>query len=122
MDSITVLVGRIEALRNGATQDLTREVQFEGEELATYREYGTNDHGKLTDTRGVAETLYRTSDGRLVVHIEDWSHWQGEPTTYTLQEVAEEDLAGPQALYEGLGIEAGLSRPLTLDEALIPKE
>jgi len=118
MDTITVKIGTITGGSN-FTQDLTREVQFEGEELATRTEYGMSDRGFATDTRGVTETLYKTAEGRLVVHINDWSRWQGEPNVYSLQEVTEADLQ-PNGRFELLGQEAGLGRPLTLDEALEP--
>jgi len=120
VDKVTVLVGTIEALNGGAVQDGTQEVEFEGVKVGSYTEYGFSDRtGALTDTRGVDETLYKTADGRLVVHIEDWSRWQGEPTTYTLQEVTPEDLA-PTGRLAQLGAEAGFGRPLSLDEALEP--
>ena len=118
--TITVLVGTYIVGSGGIVQDNTREVQFEGEELAKRTEYGFH-KGNITDARGVTETLYRTADGRLVVHIEDWSRWQGEPTTYTLVEVTEEDLQ-VGGRFEALGQEAGFGRPLTLDEALAPQE
>lgn len=120
MDKVTVLVGSVEALNNGSTQDLTHEVQFEGEELGSFTQYGYNDRsGGLTDARGTDETLYRTADGRLVVHVKHWSRWQGEPTTYRLYEVTEADLA-PTGRFAQLGAEAGYGRPLSLDEALEP--
>lgn len=115
-ETITVLMGTYVVGSGGIVQDDRWEVQFEGEELAQRTGYGY-DRGDLTDTRGVTQTLYRTEDGRLVVHVEDWSRWQGEPTTYTLLEVTEEDL-GVGGRFEALGREAGFGRPLTLDEAL----
>lgn len=117
METIKVLIGTVESLRSGESQDLTREVEFEGEELAKYRKYGDDRNGKPTDTRGVKETLYKAEDGRLIVHIKDWSKWQGEPNTYSFQEVTEADL-GPDGQFWQLGAEAGFGRPLTLDEAL----
>ena len=116
MEKVTVQVGSLSVLSNGATQDTRRPVEFVGERLAERTEYGSGDHG-LTDTRGVTETLYKTEDGRYVVHVEDWSRWQGEPDTYHLHVATPEDL-GPGGRYEALGREAGLGRPLTLDEAL----
>jgi hypothetical protein len=92
-------------------------VEFVGEELANFTEYGLGRDGNATDTRGVTETLYKTEDGRLVVHVEDWSRWQGEPTTESLIEVEEIDLhAGGR--FEQLGFEAGYQDALSLDEAL----
>lgn len=118
MDKIKVSVGSVVATSGGITQDDTREVEFAGEELASRTEYGFSDRtGGITDTRGVTETLYRTGDDKLVVHVKDWSRWQGEPNTYSLHEVTEADLqVGGQ--FEALGARAGYGRPLTLDEAL----
>jgi len=121
MEKQTVLIGSIAGGSGGITQDDTREVKFMAEELGCYREYGTGRGGGPTDTRGVTETLYKTEDGRLVVHVKDWSHWQGEPNTYTLHHVTEEDLQ-PGGRFEALGAECGFGRPLTLDEALTPRE
>ena len=117
MERITVYVGSLVVANNGHVEDDRREVVFEGEQLAQVMRYGTNKHGALTDTRGVTETLYRTSDGRLVVHVADWSRWQGEPNVERLERVSEADLQ-PGGRFERLGREAGFGRPLTLDEAL----
>lgn len=111
METITLEVGTVTCI-NGRTQEHLRPVEFVGEKLASRREY-TGDN----DTRGVDETLYRCEDGRLVVYVEDWSRWQGEPDTYRLVPVVEADL-GPNGRFEYLGQEAGMGRALTLDEAL----
>ncbi len=72
MDTITVLVGTVEALNGGQTQDGRREVTFDGEKLGSQTEYGYDSRrGNLMDTRGTTETLYRAADGRLVVHVKD---------------------------------------------------
>jgi len=119
MEHITLRIGTRTAT-GSVTQDLTRDVEFEGEELARRKEYGYSDRtGGVTDTRGTTETLYRAADGRLVVYVEEWSHWQGEPNRYHLLEVTEDDL-GVNGRFEALGREAGFGRPLTLDEALSP--
>lgn len=120
METITIWIGTVEALSNGAVQDGRRKVEFEGEMLGSLRVYGYDDkRGKLTDTRGTTETLYRAEGGRLVVHVEDWSRWQGEPTTESLHPVTEDDLR-PGGRFEDLGNECGYGRPLTLAEALEP--
>lgn len=120
MEKITVSIGSLVGMSSGFTQYNTREVEFVGEELARHTEYGYSDRtGGLTDTRGVTETLYKTEDGRLIVYIEDWSRWQGEPNHYSLVEVTEDDL-GINGRFEALGNEAGFGRPLTLNEALGP--
>lgn len=117
--TIRVCVGTIEVASNGHQQDSRRMVQFEGEELGSRMEYDYDaGRGCLTDTRGVTETLYITvPDGRLIVHVDDWSRWQGEPSTESLHQVTEADLeVGGQ--YEQLGAHCGFGRALNLDEAL----
>ena len=120
METITVHVGTVVSGSSGQTNDTRREVQFTGEELASRTEYGYGRNGGLTDTRGVTETLYRAEDGRLLVHVKDWSRWQGEPNTHSLHPVTEADL-GPTGRFAALGAEAGYGRPLTLNEALKEK-
>ena len=120
MENIKVLVGTVESGRGGISQDNTRLVEFEGEELGSTSEFGY-EGDRLTNSRGVKETLYRARDGRLLVHICDWSHWQGEPTRFSLREISEDDL-GPRGEFAFLGAEAGFGRPLTLDEALPPPD
>jgi hypothetical protein len=120
METITLHVGSIVTGSSGQTNDNRREVQFTSEKLAGRTEYGTGRDGGITDTRGVTEALYRAEDGRLIVHVESWSRWQGEPNVYSLHEVTEADLQ-PNGRFELLGAEAGYGRPLTLDEALKKK-
>lgn len=111
MQTVKVNIGAVWTV-NGCVQDNLRPVEFEGALLASRWGYTGDDN-----TRGVAEFLYRTGDGRLIVYVEEWSRWQGEPNTYTLHEVSEDALeVGGE--YEWLGREAGFGRPLTLDEAL----
>lgn len=119
MDKVTVLVGSVVAGSSGQVNDNTQEVEFEGEELASRTEYGLGRGGGITDSRGVTETLYKTSDGRLVVHVESWSNWQGEPNIYTLHEATEAEMSAT-GRWAALGAEAGYGRPLTLDEAISP--
>ncbi|MCD6552438.1 MAG: hypothetical protein J7M16_00350 [Anaerolineae bacterium] len=121
METIEVQVGTYVVGNGGIVQDSRRPVVFEGEEVAKHTEYFYDNGQRLSDTRGVTQTLYRVSDGRLVVHVEEWSRWQGEPNYYTLVGVTEEDL-GVGGHFEALGREAGYGRPLTLDEALTPRE
>src|SRR3972149_232964 len=120
METITEHVGSVVSGSSGQTNDSRREAQSTGEDLASRTEYGTGRDGGITDTRGVNETLYRAEDGRLLVHVEDWSRWQGEPNTYSLHPVTEADLQ-PTGRFAALGAEAGYGRPLTLDEALSEK-
>jgi hypothetical protein len=116
MEKQQVWIGTVVATSGGITQDATRQVEFVADKLGARTEYDY-DGERLTDTRGVTETLYRTEDDRLVVHVKDWSHWAGEPTTYSLHEVVAEDLQ-PGGDFEALGAECGFGRPLTLDEVL----
>ena len=117
MKQVTVQVGSVVTGSSGQTNDSRRDVAFEAEELATRIEYGEGRDGGITDTRGTTETLYKCPDGRLVVHVKEWSHWQGEPNVYTLREVTAEDLS-VNGHFEALGSAAGMGRALTLDEAL----
>ena len=119
MKQVTVQVGSVVTGSSGQTNDSRRDVTFEAEELATRTEYGEGRDGNITDTRGTTETLYKCADGRLVVHVKEWSHWQGEPNIYTLQQVTEDDLC-VNGRFEALGSAAGMGRALTLDEALSP--
>ena len=117
VEKIRLQIGTVER-GNAFTQDNTRPVEFVGELVYSRRELGYDDRtGRLSDTRGVTESLYKAEDGRLLVYTEDWSRWQGEPSTYSVHQVTVEDLQ-PGGQYEGLGHEAGYGRPLTLDEAL----
>lgn len=118
MDKIEVYIGSVQASSSGMTLDTTKKVEFTGERIASYNEPGTH-KGNVSDTRGINQTLYKTSNGRLIAHIEDWSHWQGEPSTYSLIEVTAADLE-PGGQFERLGDVAGYGRALTLDEALAP--
>lgn len=111
MDKITVQIGSLTHFNNG-TVDRRRPVQFEGEQLAR-RSIPHDNRGN----RGRVETLYRTADGRFIAHVRRWSQWQGESDDYTIREVSETDL-DVNGKFEHLGREAGLTRPLTLDEGI----
>ncbi len=118
METITLQIGHIVTGNSGQSNDTRRDVQFKGEEIASRTEYGTNRNGGITDTRGVTQTLYKTEDGRLIVYIEEWSQWRGEPSVYSLQEVTADDLQ-PGERFDELGAETDdYGRALTLDEAL----
>ncbi len=117
METQKVLVGSITSTSSGATQDDTRLVEFEAVNLAEHRQFGTGRAGCLTETRGTTERLFRLGDGQLAVHVENWSHWQGEVTTHSLHEVTEVDL-GPNGDFWQLGTEGGFCRSLKFDEAV----
>lgn len=119
VEEITVNVGELVTSNSGITNDTRQAVQFTGEDLGTYREYGIDRHGKITDTRGTAQTLYRVADGGLVVHVHEWSRWMGEPDTESLHAVTEKSLQ-PTGTYARLGAACGFGRPLTLEEAIGP--
>ena len=109
MENITVVIGSF-VTHSNYSNDNTRKIEFSGERVGSY-------NYRHDQNRGVDEVLYRTGDGRLVVHKTSWSHWQGEGTDYSLEEVQESDLQIGGG-YEALGIECGYGRSLTLDEAL----
>ena len=118
MDKQTVTIGTVETLSSGRTQDDRRTVEFIGDEVGHLTTYGYDaKRGPLTDTRGTTEPLHRTEHGMPVVHVKDWSQWQGEPNIESLHEITEADFE-PGARYEALGAACGFGRPLTLVEAL----
>jgi hypothetical protein len=110
-DKIELVVGSV-CVVNARQVDNLRPVEFLGEEIGKFSALTGDD-----DTRGIEQTLYRTPDDRLIVHTEDWSKWQGEPTVYSLEEVSEDELDAT-GRFNDLGRESGYGRPLTLDEAL----
>jgi hypothetical protein len=114
--TIRLKVGVERCLQDGRVEERMQVAEFDGERVAEVNLFGTH-RGKVTDTRGTRQALYRTADGRLVVHVEDWSNWQGEGSHCRLHEVHAVDL-GPIGKFAELGQEAGMGRPLTLDEAL----
>lgn len=118
METYKLYIGEVQTGSSGVTRDTTRVVEFEAEKLAENFQAGEGRDGGPTDTRGLEETLYRLADGRLLVHVKSWSHWQGEPTTYDLAEVSEADLSAT-GRYHALGAAAGMGRPLSVDEALV---
>lgn len=117
MEKQNVKVGVLGTTGNGMIYDHTRVVEFLAEEVGRVTHYGLGRNGAPTDTRGTTETMYRTEDGRYIVYIQDWSHWQGEEDHYRLMEARPEDLE-PMGRFGELAEAAGMSRPLTLDEAL----
>lgn len=129
METITVIVGSVNAGK-GTMLDDTRQVQFEGEKLATVHQTGTREDQEADKPMGLAawaiaaksragaqedqgtdatETLYRASDGRLLVYVQDWTHFKDGPAVYTLHEVAEQDLSRT-GRFAQLGQEAGFWR------------
>ena len=74
--------------------------RVEGERLAS-REEAIDVEGAL----GYTETLYYTTDRRLLVHVENWSRLAGQMSTYSMVEVTRSDLA-PGGRFEILGRDA----------------
>lgn len=112
MKTHTLRIGTVCTHRDGRVTQHLLPVEFVAERLATITEYYSGD-----DTRGTTTTLYRTDDGRLVLYIETWSKWIGETNSYDLEQIQLDDLQ-PGGTYQHLGHEAGLSRAMTLDDAL----
>jgi len=116
MEKIKVHVGTQCITSSGRVSDHMRPVEFEGEKIAKRTEhYGGG------DSRGVTETLFKTPVGRYVVYVENWTKWQGETSTSKLVEASDEDL-DVGGRFEMLAREAGMGRPMTLDEALVEEE
>lgn len=114
MRAITLPVGEYTTINRstGEVRETLWPVTFEGERVATCRWF-TDRYG----TRGVTETLYKTSDNRWLVYVWRWSDWQGETCTYQLIQIEPKDL-DVGGRFEMLGRAAFPTRPLTLDEAL----
>lgn len=95
-----------------------RPVSFSGEKLGQRVSFGIH-NGCVSDVCGVTETLYRTSDGRLMVHIHNWSRWPGEPESIeTVCEVTEEDL-DPDGEFQYLGWMCDFGRWATVDPTTV---
>lgn len=112
MEKLRLYIGSHNVTRDGRSVDETRPVSFVGE-LVCARSQG--------DTRGVTESLYRLEDGSLVVHLEHWSRWQGEPNRALLIRVESSGLDA-YGRFELLGHAAGMARDLTVDEACSASE
>jgi len=112
MEKLRLYIGSHSVMRDGRSVDETRPVSFVGE-LVYARSVG--------DTRGTTESLYRLEDGSLIVHLEHWSRWQGEPNRALLIRVELSDL-DVHGRFELLGHAAGMARDLTVDEACSASE
>lgn len=95
------------------TEEYLKTVTLEGEELARRTVYDD----PTSDLRGSEETLVRLDNGRLIVHLYSWSHWQGESSCYEITQVTEQDL-GHGSRFEWLGQVAGFDKDLSLDDYL----
>ena len=121
METVKLWIGSVTTGSGGLVEDGRRPVEFEAEMLGELTTHHYDDRGGLSDTRGATETLYRTADGDLLVHVKDWSRWQGEPTVEHLHGVTEADLS-VGGRFEDLGRQCGFGRPLTWREAVTPLE
>ena len=110
METITVYIGSVLTGVVGGGTDTRQKVQFEGEQLGECLSSGINRTvcGK-SETRGTSQTLYRTADGRLLVHVYEWSQQPGDPSVETLHEVSAADLQ-PSGRYALLGADCGFAR------------
>jgi hypothetical protein len=115
-EEIRLNIGWKRLISSGNLEEFLKPVAFRGRQLSELTTYEGSD-----DSRGCTETLYEVDDGRLIVHISDWSNWQGESSYYNVEEVEESDLR-PGGEFEQLGFESNLSDALSLDEALIRSE
>jgi hypothetical protein len=84
----------------GRTIDRVRLTRVEGDRLAS-RQQHIDAEGNL----GFTETLYYTTDRRLLVHVENWSVLGGRMSTYSIVEISGTDLA-PGGRFEVLGRDA----------------
>jgi hypothetical protein len=130
MEAITLIVGSVHVGSGDARVVETRQVEFEGERLAIVHHTGACEGQEADKPLGLAawaiaqksrakaqkewgpdstETLYRTSDGRLLVYVQDWSHFKDGPAVYTLHEATQQDVCRT-GRYARLGEEAGFWR------------
>ena len=108
MEIIRVRIGQNYKVA-GIEIDKTRPVEFVAERIGEWKELTALGSGR-------SATLYRASDGRLVVYVEDWS---SDGTWFSLEPVEPGDL-DVNGRHELLARACGLlTRPLTLDEALL---
>lgn len=107
METITAREGTVMSGGAGQLTDTRKEVQFEGELLGERIESSTT-HSLCGDAsaRGVTETLYKASDGRLLVDVFEWSQRPGDPIRESLREISEADLRAGGS-YALLGAECG---------------
>ncbi len=123
MELQVVKVGELTMCSGEEFRDTRKRVIFEGNKLSStkYVEEDRIDDGSRV-TSEIIHTLYETSDGRLIVHIDKEIDRGGVSNTGTLIEITPDDLE-PDGRFAELGSEAGFVlpmtlRPVTLDEAL----
>lgn len=106
MRRFRLMIGKITRIR-GDCQVYLLPVDFEGEEIGSWETSPSDQFLR------VKETLYRVSDGRLVVYVVREYYFHVEPSTYQLIQVQPEDL-GRGGGFEMLGRACGRIPP---DEA-----
>jgi hypothetical protein len=105
MKTHTVKVG-CDPNRESSRKNTIREVEFEGERLA---KVSRGDH------RGVNLTLYDTPGRGLILHVYDYSHWQGESSTYEIRSTTREQIRDREPK---LARKAGFDEPVSLDKVM----
>ena len=99
MAEYEIPLGSVRAI-DGRRIDRVRKARVEGDRLAV-REVKINREGTL----GFTETLYYTTDRRLIVHVANWSELRGHMVTYSMIEITGADLAAG-GRFEVLGRDA----------------
>ena len=87
MAEYEIPLGSVRAV-DGGRIDRVRVARLEGDRLAV-REGRINPEC----TMGYTETLYYTTDRRLIVHVANWSRLGGHMVTYSMIEITGADLA-----------------------------
>ena len=85
---------------DGKRIDRVRIARIEGDRLASRKELIGAE-----GTMGFTETLYYTTDRRLIVHVESWSDLGGRMSTLSMVEISGSDL-GAGGRFEVLGRDA----------------
>jgi len=106
MATVRVRVGSYIHGAGGVTEDMRQFVAFEAEELGSY----TASHPS-----GMTQILYQIPDGSYVVWEEELGRCDGD---YTCLIKVEQGDFEPRGYFSRLAQQCGLTRPLTLEEAL----
>jgi len=110
MAKVTVYIGRKDP---NEASDTRQKVEFEAEVLGEHIEHNVKrDLCGHAGSAGRMETLYRTADGRFMVHVHEWGDRPGDPSVESLHEVTEADLL-PGGRFALLGAECGFGRSPT---------
>jgi len=105
----------------GADGDYRKTYRFKGIQVAWTRNHRA---ARSRDDRGQDKTLYQVGEDKYIVHILNWTHWQGEhDNAYFHSLDDEEGLSTPiiltsadvTAIFPDLANEAEISAPTDLD-------